>query len=287
MIIDVHTHIFPEWVIANRRDYENGEPAFSLLYGHPKAKMSTGKDLIDAMDEAGIDRSVVFGFPWINRDLTRRHNDYVLEWAARYPNRLIPLACVLPTEDWAVNEVERCMKEGAKGAGELAVYGNCDKEKVYELYAQIAETVKAHQGILLIHANEPVGHIYPGKAPQGLDFYYEIARLAQNVPLIFAHWAGGLFFYTLLKKEVPDLFKSIFVDTAASPFLYSPKIYRIAIEILGVEKILFGSDYPLLGLKRYRNEMEAAGLTDEERRLIEGENAAALLQGNHIGLPLR
>ncbi|MEJ5301170.1 MAG: amidohydrolase family protein [Thermodesulforhabdaceae bacterium] len=285
MIIDVHTHIFPDQVIANRNDYRNSEPAFDLLYGHPKAKMSTGKELIDAMDEAGIDRSVVFGFPWIDRNLTMKHNDYVLEWANRYPDRLIPLVCVLPTEDWSVREVERCMKAGAKGAGELAVYGNCDREKVYDLYSQIGEVVKSHQGVILIHANEPVGHSYPGKAPQGLDFYYEITRRLQDIPLIFAHWAGGLFFYALLKKEVPDLFRLVFVDTAASPFLYSPKIYKIAAEILGIEKILFGSDYPLLGFKRYRSEMEAAGLTSEERKLIEGENAAKLFTISHESKP--
>lgn len=278
MIIDVHTHIFPEKIISNKERYAEKEPAFSLLYGHPKAKMARGEDLISAMDKSGIDRSVVFGFPWISRDLTMMHNDYILEWADKYPHRLIPLVCVLPTEDWAIEEVERCLKAGAKGAGELAIYGNCDVEKVLDIYSQIAELVRLHCGILLVHANEPVGHSYPGKAPQGLEFYYNIVKKAQNLPLILAHWAGGLFFYALLKKEVSELFNNLFVDTAASPFLYSPKIYRIAIEIIGVEKILFGSDYPLLGLERYRREMDDAQISEREREMIEGKNAIRLFE---------
>ncbi|MCX7821817.1 MAG: amidohydrolase family protein [Syntrophobacterales bacterium] len=276
MIIDVHTHIFPEKVITNRQKYYN-EPAFFLLYGHPKAKMARGEEIISAMDEAGIDRSVVFGFPWSSHETTMMHNDYVLEWAGKYPHRLIPLACVLPTEDWAVREVERCLKSGSKGVGEIAIYGACDSQRVLEIYSQIAELVKSYNGVMLVHANEPIGHSYPGKAPQGLDFYYEIVKRAQNIPLILAHWAGGLFFYALLKREVPELFRSLFVDTAASPFLYTPKIYRVAIEILGVEKILFGSDYPLLELERYRKEMRAAGLSEEEQNMIEGGNAAKIL----------
>jgi predicted TIM-barrel fold metal-dependent hydrolase len=276
MVIDVHTHIFPEWVIGNPGRYLDGEPAFSLLYGHPKAKMVTGDQLIAAMDEAGIDKSVVFGFPWVSRDLTVKHNDYVLELAAKYPGRLIPLACVLPSEEWAVLEVDRCLSAGAKGAGELAVYGHCDRNRVLEHYSEIAELLKSRRGILLVHANEPVGHVYPGKAPQGLDFYYEIVKRSQGIPLILAHWGGGLFFYALLKREVSELFGNLFVDTAASPFLYSPKIYRIAIEILGLDKILYGSDFPLLGIDRYRRDMDAAKLSEEERRMVEGDNAARL-----------
>ncbi len=278
MVIDVHTHIFPDIVVANPGRYTEGEPAFSLLYGHPRAKMVTGDQLISAMDDSGIDKSVVFGFPWVSRDLTMRHNDYVLEWAAKHPDRLIPLVCVLPTEDWSVREVERCLKAGARGAGELAVYGHCDKNKVLEHYAEIANLVRNYDGVLLVHANEPVGHNYPGKAPQGLDFYYEIVKVSQGLPLILAHWGGGLFFYALLKKEVPDLFRNLFVDTAASPFLYSPAIYRIGIEILGLEKILVGSDFPLLGIERYRRDMESANLSEEERRMIEGDNAARLFK---------
>lgn len=276
MVIDVHTHIFPERIILNREFYRDGEPAFSLLYGHPKAKMAKGEELIEEMDKAGIDKSVVFGFPWVSRDLTMMHNDYVLECASKYSNRLIPFACALPTEDWSVKEIERCLQAGAKGAGELAIYGTCDREKVLVIYSQIAGLVKSYNGIMLIHANEPVGHVYPGKAPQGLDFYYEVIKRIRDLPVILAHWGGGLFFYNLLKKEVSELFLNIFVDTAASPFLYSPQIYRIAIEIIGVEKILFGSDYPLLKLKRYRQEMDIAKLSEEEQMMIEGGNAIRL-----------
>jgi hypothetical protein len=46
---------------------------------------------------------------------------------------------------------------------------------------------------------------------------------------------------------------------------------------LGKEKILFGSDYPLLPPSRYFKEMEASGLTQEEKEAIEGGNARRLL----------
>ena len=39
MIIDFHTHIFPEEIRAGREKFFSGEPAFELLYGNPGAKM--------------------------------------------------------------------------------------------------------------------------------------------------------------------------------------------------------------------------------------------------------
>ena len=80
-----------------------------------------------------------------------------------------------------------------------------------------------------------------------------------------------------MKKEVKEAFRNVWFDTAASPYLYRPDIYRIAGEIVGVEKILLGSDYPLLKPKRYLEEMVSANLKDETIQKISGENAAALL----------
>jgi uncharacterized protein len=81
----------------------------------------------------------------------------------------------------------------------------------------------------------------------------------------------------LLKKEVPEVFRRVYFDTAASPYLYRPQIYRLAAEMVGPEKILFGSDYPLLRPTRYLKEMEEANLPEDWRRMILGENLARLL----------
>ena len=65
-------------------------------------------------------------------------------------------------------------------------------------------------------------------------------------------------------------------DTAASPFLYDKEIYFIAAKIVGSEKILFGSDFPLLKPGRYFKEMREAGLSHDAIEKICGENAASL-----------
>ncbi|MBW2168847.1 MAG: amidohydrolase family protein, partial [Deltaproteobacteria bacterium] len=92
-----------------------------------------------------------------------------------------------------------------------------------------------------------------------------------------AHWGGGIFLYALMKKEVKEVLQNVWLDTAASPFLYTPEIYRIAGDIIGFEKIIFGTDYPLIKPQRYFNEMESAGLSSAAIEQITGLNAANLL----------
>jgi predicted TIM-barrel fold metal-dependent hydrolase len=130
---------------------------------------------------------------------------------------------------------------------------------------------------VLFHTNEPVGHVYPGKTPVQLREIYDLLKHYPSNKIVLAHWGGGLFFYSLMKKEVRDVLKNVWFDTAASPFLYDPQIYRMAGEIAGLDKILLGTDYPLISPKRYFEEMETAGLSEESTRRICGENAANLL----------
>lgn len=276
MRIDVHAHIFAPEMIWGRAQYCERDPWFKLLYGAPTAKMASAGVLIDSMDQEGIDRSVVFGFPWFEPEIATRHNDYILESAARHYPRLIPLGCVNPLSRFGPIEAERCLRSGAAGLGELAVYGPCDFDMTLKRYQDLIDCSRARESILLVHANEQIGHSYPGKAPLGIDFYYALARRAAGIPLIFAHWGGGLCFFELLKKEVKETLANVHYDTAASPFLYDSSIYRLMSEALPEGKILFGSDYPLLGQKRYFNEMTDAGLPAPRLEAICGGNAARL-----------
>jgi uncharacterized protein len=276
MRIDVHTHIFPPEVVQERSRFFAGEPDFRLLYDSPKAKLVSAETLLDAMDQNRVDCSVVFGFPWRDMGMAARHNDYVLEASAKYSPRLIPLGCVNPIAEGSSEEAERSLRSGARGLGELAVYGGCDEREALERYRSLIDCARSYGGVLLVHANEPVGHTYPGKTTFSLDFYYSLARLCTGVPLILAHWGGGLFFFELLKREVKEALAHVHYDTAASPFLYRPEIYPQAAKMLPEGKILFGSDYPLLSPERYFREMAEAGLSEPELQAISGGNAARL-----------
>lgn len=277
MIIDFHTHLFPKAICSSRDNFFASEPAFGLLYRSPKSRLVDEVELLKAMDEYGVDKSVVFGFPWQSPELFKRHNDYVMEAMQRHPDRLIGFGCFDPGSEEAAKETERCLDGGLAGIGELAFYRSGIEKESLEQLAPIMGVCRERGRPVLIHTNEPVGHDYPGKTPNTLaQVYRMVARFPANT-IVLAHWGGGLFFFNLLRKEAKERLRNVYFDTAASPLLYDSGIYRVAIEVVGIDKILFGSDFPLVFPARYFAELETARIPDAQRRQICGGNAARLL----------
>jgi predicted TIM-barrel fold metal-dependent hydrolase len=277
MIVDIHTHLFSKDVRENRGNYFTAESAFRLLYESPKSKIVSAEETIASMDEDGVDVSVVFGFPWRSLDTARENNDAVAEAVARFPSRLVGFCCLDPTVPGAEEEVVRCLDAGFSGVGELAFYESGIGERALDRLSPIMDICRERDVPVMIHTNEPVGHLYPGKTPNTLaEIYCLVKRFSEN-RIILAHWGAGLFFYTLLKKEVSEALARVWVDTAASPFLYRAEIYPLATKVFGAEKILFGTDFPLLRPGRYFKEIDQSGVTDLDRKKILGENARQVL----------
>jgi len=277
MIIDFHTHIFPQEIRGAREKFFDREPDFRSIYSHPGSKLSGMEELIATMDEEGVDTSVVFGFPWRTMDHVRRNNDYVIEAVERSRGRLIGFCTFYLPLEGAETELDRCLNAGLSGVGELAFYSSAMGDDSVHALQPIAEMARDYDVPLLLHTNEPVGHSYPGKAPMTIKDIYRLLQRFPNNKIVLAHWGGGILFYHLMKKEVKSVLQNTWFDTAASPYLYDSAIYAIAAEIVGPHKILFGSDFPLLKPGRYLNEMREAGVPPEAMKKICGENAASLL----------
>ena len=277
MIFDAHTHIFPDEICRRREDFFADEPAFRLLYDSPKAKMAGPEEFVKALDEEKVDAAVVLSFPWRQERLWRRHHEVILEAMRRWPRHVVGFCAVNPLEPGAAREVERCLAAGFRGVGELAWYLEDLGEDLVSVLAPIAELCQHYRAPLLLHTNDPVGPNYPGKAAISLPALYNAIKAYPEVTWILAHWGGGLPFYGLMKKDAPEIFRNVYFDTAASPYLYRPEIYRLAAEMVGPEKILFGSDYPLLPPTRYLKDMEQANLPEDWREMMLGKNLAQLL----------
>jgi predicted TIM-barrel fold metal-dependent hydrolase len=278
MIIDFHTHIFFREIRQAREAYFDSEPEFTVLYSSPKSKLVGAKELIHSMDDHGVDKAVVFGFPWRSPELFKKHNDYVISMVDKYPGRLIGFGSFDLFSPQASQETERCLGQGLSGIGEIAFYNSGIDAAALEQMEPVLSICLQRELPVLIHTNEPVGHDYPGKTPNTLAQIYDlIVRFPEN-KIVLAHWGGGIFFYAVMKKEVKECLKYVYFDTAASPFVYDPAIYRLAIQTAGLNKILFGSDFPLLKPSRYFEELSIVGLTKYEIESIQGDNAVRLLK---------
>ena len=276
-VIDAHTHILPDRFRSEPEAFLERDLTFRALFGQARNSRTAGADeLIASMDEAGVDAAVVMGYGWTDLDTARLSNDYLLESAARHPGRLIPCCSVNPLwGDDALLEVRRCAAGGARGVGEL----HPDTQRLpgvpLDSLAPFMAVARELNLPLVVHASEPVGHVYPGKGTMTPELTLGLAEAFPRNRFVFAHFGGGLPLYAAMPEVAKSIANCRF-DAAAAPFLYSSSIYRMAVDAAGADAIMFASDYPLVGQRRALEHLDAAGLDGAVRGRVAGANAAAL-----------
>ena len=273
MIVDSHVHILPERVRADLAGVSAHEPWFGACHarGEPVASAET---LLAAMDRDGVDVAVCFAWPFSDPALCREANDYVAAAVRRNPTRLIGFGVVQPLDPSADNEVWRCARLGMRGIGELNADAQGWSLTDDSAAAVVAASVEADL-VWTLHCSEPVGHAYAGKGTATPDRVLEFARRHADLRLVCAHLGGGLPFFADI-PEVRETLERLHFDTAAQPFVYDPGVYRTLIATVGAERVLLGSDHPLLDVRRYLRAFDQANLEPATRDLVCGGNAARL-----------
>lgn len=272
-VIDAHTHLFPAELVTDRTTHLDRDAWFGELFASPKILMVTVESMLNSMDAAGIQRSVVCGWPWRDPELCREHNDFLAHACIQYPDRLSWLAIVNPGIRGAAAEIARCAALGAVGIGEL----NADAQDFAwddpTLLMPMVEACVAWRMPLLMHCSEPVGHQYPGKGTATPDRILAFLRTAPELSVIAAHWGGGLPFYELM-PEVAELTRNVVYDSAASTYLYGSDVFSAVQGLVGPDRILFASDYPVLKQRPFLQKVRNSGITDDAADRILCGNAS-------------
>ncbi len=274
MILDFHTHIFPKDVLLSRDCYFD-DPGFKLLYSSEKSAVTDHAGLAEYILTEKLHGAAAMSFPWSGEKHCMRQNECMASIPGGgniFPFGMIPLSGSGSVRHYA----EELKSFGLYGIGEIAFYtgGMNDLSKIF-----LREVLEAAADLSLpvcLHLNEPVGHSYPGKYEPSLAAVYELLKSVPEATVILSHWGGGLCFYELM-PEVNEVLKNVFYDTAATPYLYRSGIYSTAVKITGADRIVFGSDFPLLGIGRYKGSIEQEIGTMEDRNKILGENAKRIL----------
>jgi predicted TIM-barrel fold metal-dependent hydrolase len=250
------------------------------------------------MDEAGIDMQVlsetapaaqVFE-PEQSIRLARNSNDYLHEAIRVHPDRFAGFAA-LPTPDpkAAADELERAVtKLGFKGAMIMGLSrGNrfLDEKPFWPIF----ERAQALDVPIYLHPSTP--------HPAVTEVYYKgFAGLAGptlgfgNYPklkVILGHLGEGLPFLqwridrsmerdAKLPRSFTDYMRQHFWITTSGAFSNSALACSIA--EMGIEKVIFSVDWPYVSNVKGREFLDAAPISDQERRLIASENVRRLLK---------
>jgi predicted TIM-barrel fold metal-dependent hydrolase len=206
-------------------------------------------------------------------------NEEVAQVAAENPDVLIPFASVDPHRPNAVEEAKRLVREhGVRGfklhPNVQAFFPN--DRAVYPLYEAIAE---AGVPVLFHTGHSGIGAGLPGGG--GIRLKYsnpmyvdDVAVDFPELKIVLAHpsfpWQDEAISVALHKQQV-------YIDLSGwSPKYFPEQLVRYANTLLR-DRVLFGSDYPLITPDRWLADFEQAPFKDDVRPLILKRNAARLL----------
>ena len=80
--------------------------------------------------------------------------------------------------------------------------------------------------------------------------------------------------------EVNSILENIYFDTAASNYLYDDSVFSIGSQLVNPDKILFGSDYPIISQKKVLNTLIRKIANKNLQENILGKNIIKLLNKN-------
>jgi uncharacterized protein len=277
--IDVHTH-------AERSERQPQDPvtgellAAAARYFGGSPPQPTAQEVADYYRERNMLAVVFTVDDEAGMGRKRLGNDEVLTAARANPDVLIPFASVDPHKGkLAVREAKELIKAGVKGfkfhPNTQAFWPNHpDHYPLYETIANARLIALFHTGTTGIGAGMPGGGGVRLKYsnPMLID---DIAADFPTLDIILAHpsfpWQDEALAIAVHKPNV-------YIDLSGwSPKYFPENLIRYTNTLLK-EKMLFGSDYPLITPDRWLTDFQQLPIKDEVRPLVLKENAARLLR---------
>ena len=244
------------------------------------SRVSTAETLLNSMNQNKIDYSIVMGMGWSDYSFNQYVNEYLIESQIKSGGRLVAITGITPQHgDIGIYEAERCIASGSHGFGEVHLSEQKMAGKPFNFLEPYMSMLLTAEFPLVVHSSEPVGHLYQGKGQTNPQELEKLVQFFPNNKMVLAHWGGGILFYEMM-KEMKELMVNVFYDTAATQLLYNYKIFNVALEIVGANKILSGSDYPLLKQKTIFEQINNSDVGSGEKLSMLGEVAASVFKIN-------
>ncbi len=220
-----------------------------------------GEELIRRAKALGISKLVVNGTKW--PDL-RASNDAVAAFAANHPDIVIGFAVANPYQNGMADEVRRCFDElGFRGLKLHSFF------ETYHSARGISSYTREWDAVFAVVAERHMPVLYHGVVTEAM------VRNWPGIPFVAAHGIASV-----ATMEKMTAYPNFHVDTAASQNV--AWCVTTGAEILGADRILWGTDAPLADFAQRLGVVLDSGLPEEDIRKILGLNAARLL-----GLTLR
>ena len=315
LVIDFHAHFLvremleqclPHSVATNRGHHQLPPHLFALF-----EKMMTPGSLIDDMDRLHIDMSVIssaavlepihWAEPALALKLSQQLNDTAATWAANSPKRFIG-SFVLPLQD-----MNLAMKEMQRAVNDLNLRVANIPAEVRGLYmgdSQFRPFWEAAQDMGIVTFMHPDGAKDPwffqwgmwnslGQSLEEAKFmasviYEGILECYPGLKLVMAH-GGGYFPHNMgrldrnvknaphsmknITRKPSEYLRNVYYDSC----LYDPTVLSALVKVVGPDRILLGSDWPIGDGDPVGFVDRTADLGETDKQMIKGGRTAALV----------
>jgi uncharacterized protein len=204
----------------------------------------------------------------------RAGNDAVLAWAAKNPG-LVAIATVHPYDgEAALTELARV---AARGIEVLKIHPHTQRFDAADPRVLALVQRAGELGVVVLMDNASI-------VPGDCEKLFNLALQAPKTKFIFAHLGALNFrFWNILAlaRTAENLFaENIYFDLSGAAVLAADSPIEAefvwTLRNVGIEHVLFGSDYPQISVARTLNALDRLGLTEPEKAAIRYENARKL-----------
>lgn len=256
-IIDAHAHIFPEKIA------EKAVASIGNYYGISMYGRGTVEDLLISGEKIGTKKYIVHSTA-TKVEQVRPINDYIAAVQASN-DKFIGFGTLHPGLDNVHAEVNRIISMNLKGIKLHPDFQefNIDDESVMSIY----DNLEGRLPVLIHMGDELKTSSRPLRLAKVLDMYPELIVIA-------AHLGG----YRAWDESMEYLIgRNVYLDTSSSLFMLDKEKAADIIRKHGVDKVLFGTDYPMWSHEEELDRFMRLDLTEDEREKILYKNAAKLL----------
>ena len=287
MIIDIHTHIFPNKMAANVID-KLSRTSRTLAFTD-----GTVESLINSMKNSGVDISIILPVATnphqvekIN-SVSAKINLSNSELRIPHSELILSFACMHPEYENYSKELSRIKNLGFKGIKVHPVYQNVDIDNIK--YLRIFERAAELDLTVITHAGLDIG--FPGIIKCSPKMCRHVVDEIGNFKFILAHMGGWKNW-----DEVPLYLADtkVYIDTAFSTGTITPRKdshweveelkmlneeqFMKLFNVFGADRIIFGTDSPWSSQSESINFIEKLPITEDDKLKIFGGNAEKLLQ---------
>lgn len=280
MIIDFHTHTFPEKIAASTL-----EKLSAASHTRPFTD-GTVNGLRASMTEAGVDLSVVLPVATAPRQVERVNESSATISAKAGETGVLSFGCMHPDFEGWHEELARVQSLGLKGIKLHPVYQGVDFDDIR--FLRILDRAGELGLIVVTHAGLDIG--FPGVVKCSPEMVANAVRQVGPVKLVLAHM-GGWRCWDRVLELLPEL--PVYIDTSFSTGRMTPadnhysedELYLLdgggfmkLARAFGPERLLFGSDSPWSSQRESLEWLRKLPLEADELAAILGKNAQNLLE---------